>query len=236
MEISRGRFKISPSEARTQQSLESFYEVYLPRHHPDLISAFDHVFSKPDGGNINYAKEMALRSCQAVTAWNFLRSGGKLEGVALEEFVDKIWPAFDFVKARSWLRPIMTRIVREEFGIRLVSAGVKWLDKPITGTTESEMISAGYCGDHIDFEYYMQNIHSRNLVDIISATPALVTVKSPVGAQVAHTIFAWDIHGSTLLYANSDERDMPKASGFCEGSLLMLESEEARVGAVTILI
>lgn len=230
----RGVFEIDPTAITHQQQLQHFFKDFLEGEGSGALDFIPHHVERDVSKLEAAAARMALHSCQVVTAWEFVRAAGYINGVSIGDFIATVWPAYD-VSRGAWFRAPLTREIRENFNVPIISAGVKWLDAEMTREDEEAMVRSGYCGNKDDIATYRELIHGKTAAEIIAERPAIVTINNTVGNNGPHAVLAWDTEENLLKYLSVDERDLPQQAGFCVTSLDILESEAARNGAVTIM-
>lgn len=231
--ISRGRFSLS-NNLVYQQDLSAQLENYLSTQHPNLYRDFDRIFPEPPDSNITLGDRLAIRCCLPVTMHRYLSAAGYLENVSVIEYINKVWPAFSLEGKKNWSRPILTRLTRAEYGVPIISCGVRWLNGPFNDESRRLMIKSGYCDNDEQINKYLELLHGKSIDQIVKSSPIVLTIKSPKGTEVAHSVIAWDIEGDELIYSNVDKRDGGGAQ-LTKAPLKILSNTETRIGAITII-
>lgn len=223
-------------DLRFQQDIGDFFAWYLPQKHPDVATWLKELVPTLDINDPQKVGEaMALRSCLPVAMLDYLQMGGRLQGVELEEYFDNIWPAFDFGNTWMWLRGVMTRIMYEKYGVHLLSYNMKYVDAPLTADSFERTVQAGYMLPQ-DRDVYANQFHAHDIASVLRQSPALITIKNPVGAGLAHAVIGWDTNNGSFRYFNPDKRDAPGDDGFVTAPLDMLDSPVVHHGAVSVLL
>lgn len=231
--ISKGRFTLG-SNLVYQQDLAVELENYLKTKHPDFAGDFEKYFPKSSSLHITLGERMAIRSCLPVTMHRYLQAAGFLTDVPVMEYIHKMWPAFEFEGIKAWSRPKLSRLTREEYGIPIISCGALWLNSPFNDESRRRMIESGYCDNDEQVEQYLRLLHGRTIEQIVAKQPAVITIKSPVGVGLAHSVIGWEIKDDKVIYSNVDARDGGRKI-LVSRPLTILDDEIASKGAITIL-
>lgn len=231
--MSRGKFSLSKNLVY-QQDLAVQLEDYLKAYHPDLARDFDEIFPRPKGSKKTLGERMAIRCCLPLTMHRYLQAAGSLTGVRPMEYINKMWDAFGLSGVKNWSRPMLTQLTRLEYGVPIISCGVRWLNEPFDEESRHRMIKSGYCGSDKQVDQYLELLYGKTPEQIIKSSPVVLTIKSPKGTEVAHSVIAWDIEEDELIYSNADERDGGRVQ-LTKAPLRILASNETRIGAITIL-
>ncbi len=218
-----------------QQDLATELESYVLSKHPEFVGEFEKSFPKSSESNESLGERLAIRFCLPVTMHRYLQAAGLLVDVSPLEYIDKVWAAFETTTNRHWSRPKLSRLTRKEYGIEVISAGIKWLNEPVTSDSRKRMIESGYCDNNEQIEKYIKYLHGKTVEEIVTVRPAVITLQSPVGAGLAHSVIGWDIKDGNLIYSNVDERDGGRIA-LTKAPLTCLATDVAKNGAVTILV
>lgn len=231
--VTRGKFSLN-NDLVYQQDLVDQFEEFAETKHPEFVRNFDEIYSRTAGSKESLGQFLAIRCCLPVTLHRYLQAAGLLNGVTPMQYIDKVWAAFDVSGTKNWSRPTITRLTRAEYGTSIISCGVRWLDEPFDEGSRRRMIESGYCADSEQVDRYLELLYGRTIEQIVKASPVVLTIKSPKGTMVAHSVIAWDIEDGNLVYSNADVRDGGRVQ-LTKAPLEILGSDETKIGAITIL-
>lgn len=227
--VSSGKFTLKTPLIYQQDLAPELESLLISK--PEFKEAYLKAFGEDIHDEIG--SHLALRCCLPLTMHRYLQSAGYLADVSAVEYIEKVWSAFCLESSKNWSRPILSKITRETYNVPIISCGIRWLNSDLTEDDKVAMVKSGYLQEN-QIQDYERLFHGKTIPDILAYSPNVLTIKNPFGTGGVHSVIAWSIEGSDLLYSNVDARDgreilnrMPLAG---------LETEETRNGAITVLL
>jgi hypothetical protein len=128
--------------------------------------------------------------------------------LSLDEFVEDLNWDDDFEKAKGWLRPYITRTVRERYHIPIVSWMISGNQEPTTEDIAA-MHRSGYLGTEAEQSFFEQQVVGHSIKQIVNAGyPVIVGVKPGFGAnQDHHAIIIIEWKGGLVRIIDPDGRN-----------------------------